>query len=48
MTYSREKNVIGLNMGQVSTVVSAVVAKEAKSHTDSQSRINSLKGNGNG
>lgn len=48
MTYSREKNVIEPNMGQVSTVVKAAGVKEAKSHMASHSRMNSLTGNRNG
>ena len=47
MTYSREKNVIGLTMGQVPTVVTVAGAKETKSSMASHSKINSLKGNEN-
>lgn len=47
MTYSREKNVIGLTMGQVPTVVTVAGAKETKSPMASHSKINSLKGNEN-
>lgn len=38
---------IGLNMGQVPTIINAAGARQAKSHMASHPRINSLKRNGN-